>query len=238
MLARNSRNRRRSSVSTQGPIVPGPSQTHREDHQFHSRGSRGGHRRGNDRRRSERGREHNFKGQPRGRDRGRGREAPPERHEQGSSFSFEEYDPHMPRPPSPTSLAIARAIGQWADGTPFPYGAAAVGDGTANGLALHTNQLGHIPPHYDPGTYPSQGHHEATTNFSHTLGYQQLHTANYGVAPHINPRFAQVFGLQNSTQTPLITAQNYALPPGASDLPDSNPQSRPTESEPGAQFDK
>lgn len=38
------------------------------------------------------------------------------------SFSFEEYDPRMPRPPSPTSLAIAQATGQWSNGTPYAYG--------------------------------------------------------------------------------------------------------------------
>lgn len=35
------------------------------------------------------------------------------------SFSYEEYDPRMPRPPSPTSLAIAQATGQWSNGMPF-----------------------------------------------------------------------------------------------------------------------
>ena len=105
----------------------------------------------------------------RGRGRGRGRvvdhRAAPESWSGEQSMPIDEYDPHHPRPLSPTSFAIARATGQYADGSAV------------------------VPPHAGGGgawgypQYPGQGF-----DFSFPYQYPQ-------VQPHINPRFAANFGL-------------------------------------------
>lgn len=244
MLARNSRHCRNSSVSIpRGSVVSGPSQPREKDHHFQDRGGRGGGSRGNDRRRSERGRDRNSNSQPRvrgrgrghGRGRGRGQEATPDLHSQGSSFSFEEYDPHMPRPPSPTSFAIAHATGQWADGTPFPYDSTTAVNGSDTHPAMHFGQVsqdipGHMMTQYAPGPYASQGNYESTANFSQSLEYQSSQVPNYGVAPHINPRFAQAFGLPNVTHTLPVPTQHITFPPGSLN---SHSPSETNEAEPG-----
>ena len=60
----------------------------------------------------------------RGRGRGRGRGADPRGRRDSwtgaHNVPADEYDPHQPRPLSPTSLAIARATGQYEDGTSVP----------------------------------------------------------------------------------------------------------------------
>ncbi|KAF8506368.1 Gar1/Naf1 RNA binding region-domain-containing protein [Hysterangium stoloniferum] len=111
-----------------------------------------------------------------------------------SSFSFEEYDPRVPRPPSPTSIAIARATGQWADGTPFPYESES-GSGSYEPQVTAYNN-----------SYPSQ-FQEFEYQQAQVFEHQQTQTLPYGIAPHINPRFAQAFGLS----VPLTGSQDRPM---------------------------
>ena len=204
MLARNSRHRRHTSVSISeaSSAIDAP-RAHEQDLPY-GRARRGGRARGKDR-----GRSRNIRGTARGRGRMRDPGVAPEIYDVDqmvcgngrSSFSFEEYDPHMPRPPSPTALAIARATGQWADGTPFPYDSGA----TSVGSAMR---------YYDP-TVPQ------------TLGYPP-HVRNYGVAPHINPRFAQGFQLPNSAPGSSMNPHD-----GSPDTHISHARSEPSEAEQG-----
>ncbi|OSX67073.1 hypothetical protein POSPLADRAFT_1129069 [Postia placenta MAD-698-R-SB12] len=106
----------------------------------------------------------------RGRGRGRGRDdrgpwAGHERGRQPSSFS-DAQDAPAPRPLSPTSLAIARATGQYADGT-------------AVGSDAQSQASGWSHPQYT-----------ADQQYNFSFGYQ-----NQYVQPHINPRFASNFGM-------------------------------------------
>ncbi|GJJ12693.1 hypothetical protein Clacol_006937 [Clathrus columnatus] len=87
------------------------------------------------------------------------------------SFSYEEYDPRMPRPPSPTSFAIAQATGQWPNGIPFTYGLNAPAPyAQPNGYnyfppVIHTpDATPHINPHFiPPFSLPSNTDHHPGT---------------------------------------------------------------------------
>ncbi|KAH9849222.1 Gar1/Naf1 RNA binding region-domain-containing protein [Lenzites betulinus] len=115
-----------------------------------------------------RGRRQNDRGRGRGRGRGgdfagssdgrSGRQAPP---------SAE----HSPRLPSPTSLAIARATGQFAEGPP------------ADPSGMYAQMQMQQPGGWGYPQAPMHGY-----DFSYAYQYPQ-------VQPHINPRFASNFGM-------------------------------------------
>ncbi|KAF8589370.1 hypothetical protein K439DRAFT_1612805 [Ramaria rubella] len=233
MIARNSRHRRNSSIS-----MSETSTSHPQGHNLSTNGGgRGrGRGRGKDHNRSARGRDRDNRGQPRGRGRGRDQGANLNHRDQGSTqnqrsfFSFDEYDPHMPRPPSPTSLAIARAIGQWSDGTPFSYGA-----GNAGGNTLvdphETAQVPSLQPpmpvpvSYGQGPYQSPRFYndQAAIQLSQASQHQQFQAQPYGVAPHINPRFAQVFGFSGASQMTASVPSAVTLAQVTSDSPSQPP---------------
>ncbi|KAF8522543.1 hypothetical protein JB92DRAFT_3094242 [Gautieria morchelliformis] len=246
MLARNSRHRRHGSLSiSEQSSTAGPSQFRGQIDQPPARGRRRGRGRGKDR-----GREPSFTAHSRGGGRRRGRGVDLERHDrghipsrnQGSSYSFEEYDPHMPRPPSPTSIAIARATGQWADGTPFPYNSGAASGGRAISPDGHTGQTtsnvqGHMPMHYPTGPY-RQEYFDPSLSFSQPLDYGPMQLGSYGVAPHINPRFAQAIQLPMSVQTSSVPPPSTAVPPGSLSTAYSHPKSEEaSDTVPGLQLD-
>lgn len=158
------------------------------------RGRGRGRGRGQDRGDSRQGWESGGRGRGRGRgrsdrgDRGRGRGGnarPRDNGDEGDSGwaprpvgqreAVDQYDPHIPRPLSPTSLAIARATGQYMDGSNF---ASAVSSPSipAGGAGVWSN--------YTP---PQQNQHQFSFG---SEAYQQ----NY-IQPHINPRFASAFGM-------------------------------------------
>ena len=248
LIARNSRNRRRrrpSPVSVSDALpIPGPSQPCNVDvvKNGHGRGGGRGRGRGKNPVRPDHVRDQGSRGQPRGRTRGRSRDHPrgttPVEHHfllpsppqyRRSSFSFEEYDPHMPRPPSPTSLAIARATGQWADGTPFPY---AAGVDLPNVNAQQpSNDSQSLPAIQSPGhgqiPYQRYGYYGPPFDFSQAgdqqSQYQNSQALPYGVAPHINPRFSQVLGISGATS--LAPVVQRAVPSSTSlDLPNLHSQ--------------
>ncbi|PCH34237.1 NAF1-domain-containing protein [Wolfiporia cocos MD-104 SS10] len=112
----------------------------------------------------------------RGRGRGRGRDdrgplGGPDRGRQPQA-NLDEYDPRAPRSLSPTSLAIARATGQYPDGT-------------AVGSDLQQPQL----PSHASGSW-AYSQYAAQQPYDYAYGYQ-----NQFVQPHINPRFASSFGM-------------------------------------------
>ncbi|KAI0828857.1 Gar1/Naf1 RNA binding region-domain-containing protein [Trametes gibbosa] len=132
---------------------------------------RGGVRREDSGRGRGRGRRQIDRGRGRGRGRGgdfgppsdgwSGRQAPPST----------EYNPRVPRPPSPASIAIARATGHFTDGPP--------GDTSDVYAQMQMQQAGGWGYHQ----VPMQG-------YDFSLGYQYPQ-----VQPHINPRFASNFGM-------------------------------------------
>lgn len=112
------------------------------------------------------------RGGDRGRGRGRGRGG--SEHWRGGHSPADEYDPRIGRPLSPTSLAIARATGQYSDGTYIPPSPTISGS---------------------PATPPADlgwGYQQYSNQqqFNPSFGYQQPY-----VQPHINPRFASMFGM-------------------------------------------
>ncbi|KAI0962183.1 hypothetical protein AcV7_001082 [Taiwanofungus camphoratus] len=144
--------------------------------------------RGRDRRRNERGR---------GRARGDGRRswAGDDRAQPNGTYS-DEYDPHTGRSLSPTSLAIARATGQYSDGTVV-------------GPEMH-----HASPppvhHQDNATEWSYFQHPVQQSYNFPYDMQ-----NQYVQPHINPRFASAFGInfgfsQGNQYTPYVY-ENYGV---------------------------
>lgn len=122
------------------------------------------------------------RGRGRGRERGRGRgnnDRPPRQDRSWDPAmprgSMEPYDPHhlhQPRPLSPTSMAIARATGEFPDGSGF------------------TPQS-----HSDPSTPTAPWAFDPSQQLN--FGYQQPF-----VQPHINPRFASAFGMNLNFQHP------------------------------------
>ncbi|KAI0654489.1 Gar1/Naf1 RNA binding region-domain-containing protein [Cubamyces menziesii] len=132
-----------------------------------SRGRGGSQRRDDPGRGRGRGRRQN----DRGRGRGRGGES---RSQSGAwsgrqAGSSSEYDPRGVRPVSPTSLAIARATGQ--------YGDAHAVDPSVHAQASYAAAGG--------WSYPQM----PLQSYDFSFGYQ------YPVQPHINPRFASNFGM-------------------------------------------
>ncbi|KAI0354589.1 NAF1-domain-containing protein [Trametes cingulata] len=138
---------------------------------------RGGPPRGGPQRRDDggrgrgRGRRQNDRGRGRGRDRGGDSRPPSDGWSARQGTSANEYGPRGQRSMSPTSFAIARATGQYADGPSaepdmhgqMPHAGAGAGWG--------------YPP------LPMQG-------YDFSFGYQYPQ-----VQPHINPRFAGNFGM-------------------------------------------
>lgn len=122
-----------------------------------------------------RGRGHQRDRGGRGRGRGRGRDNRVSGDGMQRQGSFSEDKPaEIPRPLSPTSLAIARATGQYTDGTIYAMAASSQGmAGAQNGWE-----------------YPPTPQQQPSFDF----GYQQPF-----VQPHINPRFASAFGLNFGT---------------------------------------
>ncbi|KAJ7293014.1 Gar1/Naf1 RNA binding region-domain-containing protein [Mycena rebaudengoi] len=114
-----------------------------------------------------RGRGRDRGGRGRGRGRGNSERGPGRRHSNDGDWAPQAspYDPHHPRPLSPTSLAIARATGQFADGSDF------------------TGQS-----HSAPSTPTASWAFDPSHQFN--FGYQQPF-----IQPHINPRFASAFGI-------------------------------------------
>jgi len=92
----------------------------------------------------------------------------------------EEYDPRqpeLPRPLSPTSLAIARVTGDW------------------NSAASQASSFAQNPQQFQPygfGGYPSSSYLPGM-GVGMGMGAQMLYGQSY-VAPHINPRFANAAG--------------------------------------------
>jgi len=140
----------------------------------------------------------------RGRGRGRGRERPRGRNRGGREAStgwgpsevrdqmpqtLPLHESHPPRPLSPTSLAIARATGQYQDGTSF----------IPNGQAL-TPSLTQTPE----VSWPYQHHPVVAPQppYNPQYQYQQQY-----VQPHINPRFASLFGINMDFAQPQQYAQ-------------------------------
>lgn len=133
-----------------------------------SRDSGRGRGRGSDRRRG-------------GRGRGRGRGSGAHFNSAGHSSTIsqaptEEYDPGIARPMSPTSMAIARATGQYSDGTVFSA------DQQTQGPPSHA------PPAAADGYWPQYPAYPDPYNFN--FPYSPVY-----VQPHINPRFASRFGM-------------------------------------------
>ncbi|KZT30776.1 NAF1-domain-containing protein [Neolentinus lepideus HHB14362 ss-1] len=130
------------------------------------------------------GREINGRGRGSRRDkpnrgRGRGRQSGPQdgardlqHHQSYAPQGDQEYNPRMPRSASPASLAIARATGQYANGT-----------SSAPQNAYSSNASNNYWS-YQQQASSYQGNNAA-------YGYQQSF-----VQPHINPRFASAYGYQ------------------------------------------
>ncbi|KAL4253570.1 H/ACA ribonucleoprotein complex non-core subunit NAF1 [Abortiporus biennis] len=111
------------------------------------------------------------------------------------SFS-EEYDHQTSRPLSPTSLAIARATGQFSDGSMFASSTSGDGDG----------QTGYSPvsPTDASWGYASYGTQQQGNDYN-SFGYQQ----SYAVQPHINPRFASAFAYNFGFTQPQAGNNGY-----------------------------
>ncbi|KAI0778972.1 Gar1/Naf1 RNA binding region-domain-containing protein [Trametes elegans] len=146
-----------------------------------SRGSgrgrgRGGPGRGGAQRREDlgrgrgRGRRQNDRGRGRGRGRGGDFRSPADGRTGWQGGRPDEYDPRGPRPPSPASLAIARATGQYAEGPPLQPDM----QGQQNGGGVSG---------WGYAGQPMQ-------SYDFSFGYQYPQ-----VQPHINPRFASNFGM-------------------------------------------
>ncbi|KAJ7459102.1 NAF1-domain-containing protein [Mycena galericulata] len=140
-----------------------------------------------------RGRERGERGRG-GRGRGNSERHPP-RHDPRSAprASLEPYEHHHPppRPLSPTSMAIARATGQFPDGSGF-------------------SSLPHSHSHSAPNTPTAPWAFDPSHQFN--FGYQQQPF----VQPHINPRFASAFGMSfefQHPQPPPPQPQPYYQPP-------------------------
>ena len=127
-----------------GRVRGGPGRDH------HQRPVEGGRGRGRGRRNNERGR---------GRGRGRGvdrRGAPPQALSDEHGAPMDEYNPHYPRPPSPTSLAIARATGQYSESlqtTPHVAGGGGWGYPQFSGQPFNfpfPYQYPQVQPHINP----------------------------------------------------------------------------------------
>lgn len=122
--------------------------------------------RGQDRRRGDRGR---------GRGRGRGNGGGEHWSTRPSSTmpaTTDEFNPRTNRAMSPTSMAIARATGQYPDGPSFPQ--------------QNTSSIGGPQPSADQ----NWAYQQYPTPYDFNFGYQQSY-----VQPHINPRFASMFGM-------------------------------------------
>ncbi|KAJ3480421.1 hypothetical protein NLI96_g8366 [Meripilus lineatus] len=137
--------------------------------------------RGRDRQRPDRGR---------GRGRGGQRRNSEDTRRRSSFSSHSEQNAPVPRSLSPTSLAIARATGQYADGSSFapaptdyePYPQDTQGYSPVSGLE---NGWG----------YPSYPGHQSSSYYSNSGDYQTgFDQPQQYVQPHINPRFASAFG--------------------------------------------
>lgn len=112
------------------------------------------------------------------------------------SFSFEEYDPRMPRPPSPTSLAIAQATGQWSNGTPFVHDSANMNMNTVP-MTMATSYRSPAPA--SGGLHPT--YHQVHPNAVDPAAY-----AYAGVVPGVVPHM--------SSHSQLVTPVPYqTLPP-------------------------
>ena len=141
--------------------------------------------------------------QRRGRDheRGRGRkddrrfsEGPasssvnPHQHERSQSAQ-----PRDRRSLSPASLAIARATGQYSDGSPYQNNYSQSTSTTHPVNSSHHEQSQSPPqPHFNPYFQPSMM--QMASNYVPPAPLQ-IQPAYPGVQPHINPRFAAAFGI-------------------------------------------
>ncbi|THH27667.1 hypothetical protein EUX98_g6521 [Antrodiella citrinella] len=92
--------------------------------------------------------------------------------------STDGYDPRQQRPMSPTSAAIARATGQYNDGSTY---------------SAYAQQP---PPHQQTGQAQGWGYVSQQQSYEFDFAYGYPH--GY-VQPHINPRFANQFGLNLNT---------------------------------------
>ncbi|KAF8078940.1 Gar1/Naf1 RNA binding region-domain-containing protein [Lyophyllum atratum] len=111
------------------------------------------------------------------------------------------FGQHIARPLSPTSLAIARATGQLPDGSNFS-------------AQYSSNVPAQPPPPFGAWGYSDPFQHAQMFQFG-ASGYSQDF-----VQPHINPRFANAFGInmtlpQHLTQPPQYASQNDASPSGS-----------------------
>ena len=97
---------------------------------------------------------------------------------------------------SPTSLAIARATGQGADGPMF---------------AAHQSPPSLFSPLSPTQNYWEQ-HSQSRAQPQPSYGHQQMQTGQHQShnQPHINPRFAPFFGIDTS----FMQSQQYGLYPG------------------------
>ncbi|KAJ7040299.1 Gar1/Naf1 RNA binding region-domain-containing protein [Mycena alexandri] len=146
------------------------------------------------------------RGRGRGRERGkggRGRGDNDRRRSDGANWEGrpaisprgpEPYDSHHqqqpPRSLSPTSMAIARATGQFPDGSGFTQSHSAPSTPTSSPWA------------FDPSQQFNYG------------GYPQF------IQPHINPRFASAFGMNFDFQNPHPQSYYQPPPPGGSSWAD------------------
>jgi H/ACA ribonucleoprotein complex non-core subunit NAF1 len=173
-------------VVVQSDAIDGPSEI--DDRMTRRRGrgrGMGGHHRGDMRRDSGgRGRGRGWVDRGRGRGRYNGHQSASR---QPVAQLDEPYDPRMPRPLSPTSLAIARATGQLSDGSTFA---------SENEPIPHTAPMSHLPNTWQF----QQSQMQAQQHLS--FGTQQQF-----VQPHINPRFAAQFGIDLGFMQPQFYPQ-------------------------------
>ncbi|KAI0673779.1 Gar1/Naf1 RNA binding region-domain-containing protein [Trametes maxima] len=135
---------------------------------------RGGSQRRDDFRGRGRGRRQTDRGRGRGRGGGGGSDSRPMSDRWRQGISSDESGSHGPRPLSPTSLAIARATGQHAEGS-----------SSQQEVYGHQQHMG--------GSGVGWGYPQAPIEpYDFSFGYQYPH-----VQPHINPRFASNFGMAN-----------------------------------------
>ncbi|OCH86658.1 NAF1-domain-containing protein [Obba rivulosa] len=153
------------------------------------RGARGGGRdtRGRGRGRGDRRQNHRGRGRGYGADRS-DRSAPYDRRSQQAGGFDDGYDPRRPRSMSPTSLAIARATGQYNDGSPVEPDVR-----TSASAALAANALQGV----GEGAWPYAQYSPQDQQYSDfSYGYQRPAEQQPYVQPHINPRFASAFAMQ------------------------------------------
>ncbi|EMD32566.1 hypothetical protein CERSUDRAFT_99296 [Gelatoporia subvermispora B] len=155
------------------------------------RGARGGAR---DTRGRGRGRDRDRRQGTRGRGRGYGtdrsdRAGPYGRRPSHSGSLDDSYDPRRPRSMSPTSLAIARATGQYADGSPIEPDVRPGAPAAPGANALHSASEG-------SWSYPQHAAQDQQQYSDFSYGYQQQPYQQPYVQPHINPRFASAFAMQ------------------------------------------